>query len=1729
MIEHSNEFSGGLDRGTNERTQMEKTIFDSVNGQLYFDHTGNVIWRPYNGNTRMLVFDCEQDDPITSAAVDTGNSAVHTPIGGCSFADCFIVITVRQTSGLYDPMIIWLFQENVDGEVYGQVLLSDVASTDKFNQKISNNIRMRPIYENDELYRIKWVDGVEIDSNPPRSLTFSKTGTVTGPTYNGATVTGRFSVFTVLGNVTPTLTNLMAPFKMGYIHFLKRVKGQIASGRYIYLYREILEDGYRTPWSHHTNPVFVSVDIQNGTDMHLYEMEGSNEVTVHGNRLGIYGVDIAYQTLEVAYVYIPDDTNIPTVAASFAFIEINGQGYIEVDHTSMSGEILNVAEIIALRLNMTAAQTLEIKDEHLWHGNYKAGSLLLTNNEIEKVLEGLKVIHIFRDMPIDRKGKTDKFGNIDPINLFNLPLETRDTKFALNDVQEFTFPIDDDYCGYRGQQIDNTYVGYPRDEVGRFGIVFYDLVGNPTNVEHFCDYYWPKMYLGGDGTSDPSGTPVAVIDPDLSAKAFRIRRDDSRTLTGIGDPDNILDLTALSLHKRSWLTTGGADVHSISDPTLERAVVDGDDPLTDTMQHYTNMPQSYARIQGIKFSGIDISDIRDKISGYAIVRCPIEYSTIAQGLISPTSITDDQGDEERLGPWPRPNLAFRDYGIGSFGVAPSDNHGEFRASGYTPIRLWDRQEGNGVYLNGTSDFFSMYIPEMMFGSPMPSYNQGQKFELVQVCWEEYNCGQEDASTLFPTGLLAPVGPYLSNNFALDKHSWHLLVNTRIHHFNIPPAPASQPYSWNFHSEDQGIPFDATNIMPAALYASSYGVSWGTLGQAEALFPTYGTTFTPDWLRKIGMNEKEYGIDPSYPARFFHNMKWYYHPSDYDAPTPADRDRHDDYYGGFRDYANLLADYYDQSKRQAVGHDNTILLRNTIAMKDWNGTTSPCRHVMAFPMPTWAYETLGGSAVPSANAYAHDAKRGATARWMVNWKRELGAPYGGNFQNNLQYNIFIGTGHFQPVGNDEFDTFMGATTPDRIDNAEVWGGECWLDLHAGTFMYPGYAHDKISDQDSTGYSVDSFGFILAFPHEARINLALRNAPSPGNPMSPHAGLRSWKMYNDFAGAGSSPWTDKGLFHYSGLNGDAEDASKHLIEEFFINEVMGYRDKFKGYTTIPRGFRSIKHWPQRWAYSNKKIYGEIADVFREVLIANYRDLDGSFGAIMASANHADKIISFQELAYGQLRIYERTIIPSTEGQLTTGDASVIDGIKYSTDQIGCQHPESVVITPDGVYWVDCFAYSIFFSQGEDAVNLSDKAGMNQYLRELLWRYVGGRSIYGEKGVAIVGGYDQRTKRVTMSFPSIMKYQVHSRSTAPFDSNRYNWFGPVYTTVAISGNNHQRARVKPLDKGSDVAQDITNGYVHISNQDILVIHTLGYGAVPAYLYVDLYQGIYGSDTITPLSNTVTEFYLVLPGKTGTASNKGWVVEFANYREGSPDLTTPDIVTPLATTVTEKEGYVYHNAIYPHTPPSQSIATDSDAAVFHLFRAEKDSPFQVRLIQSSSSFEDVGLGIQMRNRMVYNEEFKAFESFISAGDIFNINFRKKRYAAIETSVTNGMYVDDMRSPEVPKLYGKEFESYLEFVANTGAAIDKIFDALRLDSSDLGDVKSVRYTNENNAVLIIIATDSSVAYIRRINRIPIRRKWQLSRVTGHYLRVMVEINGKRNKLAYVFTARTLFRLSNKN
>jgi hypothetical protein len=1681
-----NSFAEGVNRATNERVLKNTVLFDSVNGTLYHDEEGNVVWKPFKGNEVVLVFDLTQDDPDTTAPVDPAGGG-YTPIGGATFGDCFVVYTVNGN----DDVIIWVFQLNEENRAYGQVLISDLSyPTDKFTQKRWNNVRMRGVFENSDLYRVKWVDGVETDSNPPRSLSFRQTGTVTDPTYNGQVIEGTFKTFAKLANITPQMTNLMAPFKMGWMHFLRTIDGQILSGRYIYLYRLILEDGYQTPWSHPTNPVFATTDILNSLNMHEYEMEASDEFTATGHRLGIWGVDTAYKTLEAAYVFIPDATNVPTLARSFAFVEISGQDYIEVDHTSMNGEVLSVDEMISLRLNIRAAQTPEVKDGHLWHGNYKTSQTVLTDAEVNAMFLNLKAVHIFRDLPIDRKGKTDAtyFGHGNPEPCFNVPVDTQQTTLGFNDTQSVVLPIDNDYTGYRGKQVDNTYVGHPRDETVRYGLQVYDLEGNPAFVYHLCDYKFPKMF-NGDNVADVT--------------AERIRPDETIA--------NVLDTVALALHKKAWLTTGQADTEAISDSAnypsiLERPVVDADSALTNELP-YGNvtdgyMKETFARILGIKFDGIDLSGLVGKIGGVAIVRCKIEHTTLAQGMISPTIKYGDF-----IKPTPRPNLPMRwGYSPGGLGIQAS--------SGNSPsIRLWDREDTGpppaGIYLHYEPEFITGYIPEVMFElENLPNLDSNQYMELVQICWEEFNCGAQILAMRDGNGMPEygrTQGTLRCNSFLTDpragdyinstKVSWHLMVNTRLQdHWG---GSVTMPY----RHDVQFPAFGGAALITGHANDADFAAEWA---DPRAMFPLYGDTFVPDFVKVLETNEELTPISAINPSWSFHNKVCYYHPQN-------DSSHYwDNFYGTFRD--NELLTGADDSKRQGMGHERTLLMR-------FGGFLSgDADYFMCAVFPSWA-ETIAGS------AYEVHPNISAVARWIFNWKRTLGALYGGQTEVALQSNIFISTGHFQPVGNAHFDAAIGAATPSVLNDVEVWGGECWLDLHSGAILYPGYAHDDSTTQ--APHEVGDCGFIMVFPHESRYNLCLRNAPSSTSPMSPKVGLRPRTVFEGTANHSSSEWRN-GLFHWSGINGDTPDPDKHLLEEFFINQVMRYSDLFRPYITEPRDFRNVNHWPQRWSYSERKVYSELVDAFRIFLVNNFRDLEGNHGSIMASVVHGDELYSFQETGFGVLRIYERSMLPSSNGAIVTGDAGAIEGIRYIAENIGCQHPESVVKTEKTVYWIDVLNKSIYHMVNGKAMSLSNEKGMNTMLRWLLRRYLDARSIYGAKGLSVVAGFDPETERVHFSFPARVKGVAEFPFQSPL-SKRYRSFNLSWVNVVENALMHHRHNIQFIDAGSIVPEAATVGLntIHVAEQDVIVLRTLPFLYAHSYHFF-LYQGVYASGTVLPLSFTVKEFYILLPGDIFSTLAKRsieWYADFVNRMEGDPMLSTPPSDYP-ASTSDDHERYRYHSPGYPLTI-AQSEEHDGQSVMFHLYRTEPTGRFQVRRVFADNGLEDVSNGL-IRSKLVYNEDAAAFEPWRSVGDIFALRFRSLLLTATETDMADEVYAESHRIQEQPRMYGSEFQSFLQFVMNQDSQLDKVFDNSRFGTG-VNEIESIRYSTEEQAIVIVLNSDARDAYKRRTQRLPIRRVTQADRMRGKYLHIHVEFAQEKHRLAFMFSSLTLYRISNRN
>lgn len=1726
-------FTNGMTRTSNERTIKENMIFDSVNGSVFLHEDGSTIWRPMKGNEQLLVFDLTQLDPNTGIAVDTPGT-VYTPIGGCAFSDCFIIYTVNAA----DDSIIWLFQLNQKNQAFGQVLLSDLSyPTGKLTQKRWNNQRIRALFENYQLYRIKWCDGVESDSNPPRSISFKRTTTVTDPTYNGNTITGTFNLFEVLPLATPIMSNLMAPFKMGLIHFVKRVDGQILSGRYIYLYRLIMADGYRTPFCHPSNPVFATTDPV-VTNMHKYEMEASYLNTSIGHRIGIWGVDQAYETLEASYVFIPDSTNVPTEARSFAFVKITAE-YMEVDHVSNSGEVLSVDEMISLKLNIRGAQTTEIKHDHLWYGNYKTEQNVLTEAEINGMLENVKAIHIFRDMPIDKQGKTDKtyYGHGVVGQLFNLPVSIETTTFNVNDVQKIVYPIESDYTGYRGQQVDHTYVGYPRDEVVRFGVQVYDLEGNPGFVYHICDYKFPKMF-NGDAIGDVT--------------AERIRPDETI--------QDVLDTVSLALHKKAWLTTGQGDTEALSDVAnypsiLESPVVDGEDARTDNLPYGSagggdQMIETFARIMGIKFDGIDITNLTDRIGGFAIVRCKIEHSTVAQGLISPTVHAETITDIKVM---PRPNMGITWWGLPPFnGLSPSVSDPYLAAPERYADRDYDTIDSVSNRIGFDEEFGTMYIPEVMFSREfLPSYDANQYMELVQICWEEYNYGGEIIDMRSEGGASAygrTQGPLLCNSFLTDprdlsgptqemwrhstKLSWHLMVNTRLQDHYPSGSGISMPYRHD-------VPFPAyggSPLITGHTYDTEYANEWA---DPKIMFPIYGDRFQPDWIKLEDSNARDTPISPSRPSFQFVNATWYWIWET--AGFPNTFNTRDYYYGKFSDYelhdmpGTILAptpvttdwDY----TRCGIGHQNTLLFRFT-GFQPGYGDAS---YFMCAVMPTWAEVQLAGASLTWK--YWHHPRIGATARWIFNWKRTLSGLYGGQTTVALSTNLFISTGHFQPVGNPHFDTAVSNPTGNILNDVEVWGGECWLDLHSGALLYPNIAHDdEFGMPDGTGVQLpeqSDCGFVFVFPHESKMNLALRNAPSPTDPKSPTAGLRSRVVYDGWDHS-YSEW-NKGLFFYGGKYGNTPDAAKHLFEEFYINNVLMYSDMYRAYITVPRGFNSINHWPQRWTYSEVKVYGSLVDSFRSFLVNNIRDLEGSYGAIMASAIFLDKFYSWQELAFGILRVYERSIVPTSNGQIVTGDAGVIEGIRYLNEQVGCQHPESVVITTKTIYWIDAFNMTVNVLDGERSLDLGMEKGMGTLLRELLYRYVDGRSIYGPHGMTIVGGYDGEKHQVQFSLTSKLSDLVTYPFQAPLAKRyRQELVSAVFAT--INAITHFHAIIRFVDSGSQVAPIASSGLnlIHVAEQDVIILRGTTYSNAHSFLF-ELYSGGYNSASSQMRMLTVREFYIIIPGEayTGASQPVNWFAEFRTVQEGNPTITVPDISYPLATATTEKEGYLYHSAGYPTNVPAPTIpvvskAQDAESAVFHLYRTESDGMFQVRMIKGMGSLDGIAHGL-IRSKLVYNEGAEVFETWRGVGDIFAMPVRSLLLTAMESEVGAGLWIEAFRSKERPSVYGMVFQSFLMYIFNEIVGANKIFDNSRFHVSDISDIESVRYTTEEQAIYIKMSTDTRAAYKRRINRLPIRRELQLDRVRGTYLNICIEMNHERHKLAFVYSSLTLYRISNKN
>ena len=662
-----NKFSKGLISDLNPINQPNQSYQDSMGGNLIYNADGNYDWVISNGNK------------VSFSILPNGGaiSTKYTPIGGVGNSNIKVLFSVDENNGDSE---IGIFSINSDGVGAYKTLFNDngLPVGERLLFLADNQIEARFLYENDELIRVYWVDGVKADSNRPRVFTFE---------YDDTKERDDVTAYSPISASTHSI-NMQADHNPGIIKFQETINGSILVGIYQYTYRLITIDGYATPWTTPTRRLFVTSDGVNTSDWNKYEMEVSGISTPKGNRLEIKGIDTKYEFIEVAYIYSQTDLQVDETTI-FHKSSISSASMV-IDHASMTGEPLIAAEIATQFQGIKAAKTLDVKDSVLYFGNIIENLSLITDAEAEAIVASLAITPIFKDMRSDEQN----YSNI------TSPILTHQTpKNGHTEVQLHSggggvelYNIANDYVNYKGTQIDHLYPGYWRGETYRYALQLYDVLGLPVFAIHLGDFKFPEQY-----TTAYNWTRLTAA---------------GGTVVGSG---NIAD--------PAWVTNNYNDAGLKSDKVWSQDPDPAHDPLTGI---------SYLRIMGINFDNIDLSGVIGRVSGFSIVRTDLDATILAQGMVMPCNSDEDSNSKGITRPFEGINQRWFDVGVGGPNLNTNTNPVDVKNEDVESVQL-------NAKFGMRANISSFYAPDYDFDSSfIPVVQSQDTIKLVGGCFSKPN-------------------------------------------------------------------------------------------------------------------------------------------------------------------------------------------------------------------------------------------------------------------------------------------------------------------------------------------------------------------------------------------------------------------------------------------------------------------------------------------------------------------------------------------------------------------------------------------------------------------------------------------------------------------------------------------------------------------------------------------------------------------------------------------------------------------------------------------------------------------------------------------------------------------------------------------------------------------------------------------------------------------------------
>lgn len=166
---------------------------------------------------------------------------------------------------------------------------------------------------------------------------------------------------------------------------------------------------------------------------------------------------------------------------------------------------------------------------------------------------------------------------------------------------------------------------------------------------------------------------------------------------------------------------------------------------------------------------------------------------------------------------------------------------------------------------------------------------------------------------------------------------------------------------------------------------------------------------------------------------------------------------------------------------------------------------------------------------------------------------------------------------------------------------------------------------------------------------------------------------------------------------------------------LNPVYSNHDNFFNYRILDEDYYKLNNFSNQITWSKEKQMASDVDTWTNVTLANTFDLDGTMGPINSLQTWSDTIYCFQNKAISIISFNPRVQIPVTDGvPIEISNSGKLEGKIYISTNIGCENKQTIAVTPSGIYFVDPNSRELYNVAGKELKDISTSHGFNDWFK-------------------------------------------------------------------------------------------------------------------------------------------------------------------------------------------------------------------------------------------------------------------------------------------------------------------------------------------------------------------------------------------------------------------------------